>query len=420
MTKPGVMPNMALAQRLFREIHDCSDDGTGVTRDAYGEGEQRAHDIVRSHGASLGLETRIDHVGNLYVTLPGKDRGARRIVIGSHLDSVPAGGDYDGVAGVVAGIAVIAGMRDAQYVPRRDITVMAIRAEEAGAWFPVSYPGSFAALGRLPVEALDVRRRDSGLSLREHMARMGFDPDACERGEPGLEPDEIEAFIEVHIEQGPVLESEGLPIGIVTGIPGWARRRHGCIVGEYNHAGATPRRYRRDAAVALAELIHRVDQSWERMDAAGRVLVCTFCVMGTTAEASFSKVPGETMFELDVRSVDQDAIDGLDAEIRRIAADISARRGVRIDLGPLEERSPHSTDISLRHAIGTAADRVNVAYRELASGGGHDTAAFLAAGVPAAMLFVRNQNGSHNPDEAMRLEDFEKACSVLMEWAIHA
>ncbi|HJS86689.1 MAG TPA: M20/M25/M40 family metallo-hydrolase, partial [Acetobacteraceae bacterium] len=147
--RASLTPDIDLAARLFAGLRERGFDGIGITRDAYGPGEQAAHDLVRATAEGLRLETETDPAGNLYMTLPGRDCAAKRIVLGSHLDSVPRGGNYDGAAGVLAGLAVVAGMQAASFTPARDVTVLAVRAEEAGAWFPISYPGSRAALGRL-------------------------------------------------------------------------------------------------------------------------------------------------------------------------------------------------------------------------------------------------------------------------------
>ena len=171
-----------------------------MTRNAYGPGEQRAHDLVRAEAEALGLEIAIDPAGNMLMTLPGTDRTAQRIVLGSHLNSVPTGGNYYGAAGVLAGLATVAGMRYAGFVPGRDNTMLVIRTEEAGAWFPTSYPGSHAALRRLPRAVLEVKRNDTGRTLGQHMREIGFDPDAVAAGKCLLPPASIAAYLELHID----------------------------------------------------------------------------------------------------------------------------------------------------------------------------------------------------------------------------
>lgn len=415
----NLQPDIALAETLFRRIHDATRDPMGgVTRAAYDAGERIAHALVREAAETQGLVTRTDPAGNLYARLPGRDGAGKRLVFGSHLDSVPQGGDYDGVAGVLGGLAVLSGLRRAGYVPNRDMEVMAIRAEEAGAWFPFGCPGSRAALGTLPEEALSVRRMDAPVTLAEAMRAEGFDPGWCARGKAKLGAHNVGAFVELHIEQGPVLEAEGLPIAIVTGIPGSRRHRFARVIGAWNHSGATPRRYRHDAAAALAELAYRLEQDWIALEAQGRELVCTFCVMATTAEAGFTKIAGEAEFKLDVRSVEQDTLDLLFARLHVLVAEIEARRGVRFELGPESAGTPTPMDAALMDRLEGAARSLGIAHRRMPSGGGHDASAFAKAGVPSAMLFLRNQNGSHNPEEAMRIEDFDAACQVLTRFAL--
>ncbi len=162
-------------------------------------------------------------------------------MIGSHLDSVPGGGNFDGAAGVLAGLSVMAGFVEAGLAPERDITLIIIRAEES-VWFSASYIGSRAAFGLLKPGELDtVKRSDDGRSLADHMAEAGADLPALRAGTGTLDPGSIAAFIEPHIEQGPMLTMQGRPLAIVTGIRGSARYRHVTITGEYAHSGATPR-----------------------------------------------------------------------------------------------------------------------------------------------------------------------------------
>jgi N-carbamoyl-L-amino-acid hydrolase len=413
----NLTPDLALAEHLFSVLREQTFDGVGITREAYGPGERVAHALVAEQAAALGLEIAIDPAGNMLLTLPGHDRAAPRVVIGSHLDSVPRGGNFDGAAGVLAGLAAVSGMRRAGVRLARDVTVLVIRAEESGAWFPTSFPGSRAALGTLPPAALEVRRMDSGRTLGEHMAEEGFSPEAVRAGSCLLPPASVASYVELHIEQGPVLDSEGIPVGIVTGIPGSRRWRAGRVVGEYNHSGATPRRYRRDAALALAELAYRLDDAWAELEANGHQMVCTFCVLATTADAGFTKIAGEARFQLDLRSVSQASIDVLAAALHRLVPEIERRRGVRVELGAELSAAATPLDAGVRAGLAQAAHALGIACKHMPSGGGHDAVAFAQAGVPAAMVFVRNQNGSHNPREDMRMEDFADAAAVVTQWA---
>ncbi|MBW4025129.1 MAG: hydantoinase/carbamoylase family amidase [Proteobacteria bacterium] len=416
--RPNLFPDRAIAPRLFAALRAMSFDGLGITREAYGPKETAAHALVRAEAEALGLATATDHAGNLSMTLRGADPALPRLILGSHLDSVRSGGNYDGAAGVLAGLSVVAGLARAGFRPARDITVMAIRSEEAGSWFPVSYVGSRAALGRLPPEALDVPRLDDGRSLAEHMRAEGFDPEAVRAGRVAIEPAEVAAFLELHIEQGPLLDEQAVPVGLVTGIPGSRRYRAARVLGEYNHSGATPRRLRRDAAIAAAELAYRLDAEWARLEAEGHSLVCTFCVLATAPEAGFTMIPGEARFELDMRSESRASVDLLHAALLRLVDEIEAGRGVRFELGAESGSLSSRLDETLQTELATAAEAAGVPYRRMLSGGGHDAAAFAQAGIPAALMFVRNQNGSHNAREAMRIEDFDAACAVIGRWVV--
>jgi N-carbamoyl-L-amino-acid hydrolase len=418
--RPNLQPDLPLAARLFDRLRAATFDGVGITREAYGPGERVAHAMARAEAEALGLEVAADPAGNLLMTLPGEDRAAPSVVVGSHLDSVRQGGNYDGAAGVLAGMAAVAGMRHAGFTPARDIIVLVARAEESGSWFPTSFPGSRAALGTLPPAALEVRRLDTGRTLAEHMAEEGFDPEAVRAGHCLLPPSRVNAYLELHIEQGPVLEAEGIPLGIVTAVPGSRRLRDARVLGEYNHSGATPRRYRRDAAIALAELAHGLDERWAELDAEGHTLVATFCVLGTTPDAGFTKIPGEARFQLDIRSPEPASIDALHATLQALVRRIEMRRGVRFELGAELAAAPTPMDAGVQAALARAAAALGISARAMPSGGGHDAVSFAQAGVPAGMLFVRNQNGSHNPDEAMRMADFEAAARVVQRWAMDA
>ncbi len=415
----NLRPDIALAQRLFDALRERTSDGVGVTREAYGRGEEIAHALVRAEAEALGLEISVDFAGNLYMTLPGTDRSLPRIILGSHLDSVPQGGNYDGAAGVLCGMAVVAGLRQAGFTPARDVTVMAIRAEEGGAWFN-GFPGSRGALGSFPPENLAIVRPDTGLSLEHHMRELGFDPEALRMGRKHILPHSVAAYVELHIEQGPVLDAEEIPMGLVTALPGNRRIRRGMVRGEWNHSGATPRAYRHDAALALAEFAHRLDLFWGGLEAEGVPLVVTFCTIETPAQAGFGKVPGEIGFSLDVRAPEITTLDRAYAEIDRLIGEISASRGVSFALEGRQASVPTPMDATLREALRQSAEAMGIPHKIMPSGGGHDAAAFAQAGIPAAMVFVRNQNGSHTPLEDMRMEDFTAACIAITHWCAKA
>ncbi len=405
------------AKRLFTELAKISADPPGVTRASFGPVESAAHDLIRREADQIGLEHRADAIGNLYVTLPGQDRTTPVLMTGSHLDSVPHGGNYDGAAGVLAGLFMLEQLAQGPQPPC-DVTLMAIRAEEM-IWFPEHYLGSRAAFGLLPRDAADrVKRSDTGRTLADHMTEAGFDPQGIRDGKAQLDPGRIRAFVEVHIEQGPVLMEAQKPIGIVTGIRGNIRHRFASITGETTHAGGVPRQNRRDAVLAGAELVVTLENWWLETETAGSDMVLTIGEFTTDpSQHGITKVPGHLGFTLDMRSQDTEILDRFDSFLQATAAMIAAKRRVSINLGPATRAAPAPMDPAVQNGLIEAARHCGIDQISLPSGGGHDCATFAGMGVPAGILFIRNENGSHNPDEHMDLDDFFCAAQVLTQWA---
>ena len=408
---PGaIQPDLDLADSLFTALERATRRGPGIVRDSYGAGEQAAHDIMRSAAAAVPVEVSVDAIGNLFMTLPGADRSAPRIIVGSHLDSVPQGGNFDGAAGVVAGLSVLAAMRRAAFTPRCDLSVMAIRGEES-AWFDVAYVGSHGAFGLLDPACLSIARSDNGETLEAALRQAGFDPEPVRARRPLLDPRTIRAYLELHIEQGPTLIARGLPAAVVSGIRGCKRFRNARCTGQYAHSGAVDRAYRRDAVAATVALLHHMEKVWLEEEAAGADLVLTSGELYTDpAMHGPSKIAGETRFVLDVRSVSKATMDAVATEARSAAARIGAAYRVDIDLGATSDSPAAVMDGRLRSHLMGLLDQPF----EMPSGAGHDAAVFCKAGVPSAMIFVRNANGSHNPHEAMALEDFAVGARALL------
>lgn len=408
-------PDLLLAEQLFTELRELSFDGIGITRDTYGAGEQAAHQLMRETAMAYGLEVSTDAALNLYITLPGKDRSAPVVMTGSHLDSVPRGGNYDGAAGVVAGMAILAGWAKAGIKPACDVTVMGIRAEES-AWFPFSYIGSKAAFGLLNEDVLQYKRFDTQQTLASHLEKLGGLPALVGQGQAKLKAVNIKSFFELHIEQGPVLIEGNTALGIVTGICGSLRYRQAHVTGEYAHSGATPRTHRHDAVVATAELITTLQQAWQQLEADGHELTLTFGQFMTDAQqADFSKVNGDVRFCIDIRSRFVDTLHEMDAIIQQTVKQVEQKHGVTFDLGPTTGSQPAIMDNDLQHRLTIAAGHIGCTSRAMPSGAGHDTSLFSNQGIPTAMVFVRNSHGSHNPDEAMDIEDFNQGVLVMAE-----
>ena len=405
-----VQPDLGLAESLFDGLSRATRRGRGIVRDSYGAGEQAAHDLVRSAAETIGLEISVDAIGNLTMTLPGRDRSAQRIIIGSHLDSVPQGGNYDGAAGVVAGLCALSALKKAAVIPPWDISVMGIRAEES-AWFDASYIGSAGAFGLLDPACLSIPRSDTGQSLEATLIERGFDPQAIRERRRLLDPSQVRAYLELHIEQGPTLTAKGLPAAVVTGIRGCRRFRNARCIGKYAHSGAVNRPYRHDAVAATVALLHHLESVWLHQEEAGADLVFTAGELFTDPVMHGpSKIAGETHFVIDVRSVSDATMDLVAAEARQAAARIGGAYRVAFDLGATSYSPPAVMDARLRARLMDLLDQPF----EMPSGAGHDAAVFATQGIPTAMIFVRNDCGSHNPDEAMAMDDFAVGTDVLL------
>jgi N-carbamoyl-L-amino-acid hydrolase len=404
-----------LAAGLLEDLRRSSFDGVGVTREGFGPQETAAQDLIAKVAAAHGLQVARDRVRNLVVTLPGADPDAPFVATGSHLDSVPQGGNYDGAAGVVAGLLALVAMRLGGVVPPRTVKLLALRGEES-AWFGKSWIGSHALFGRLTEADLALGRFDTGRSLRAYLEDIGADVAAIARGEPFLQSSDIAAFIETHIEQGPVLEAKALPLGVVTGIYGNLRHMNVLCEGQAAHAGATPRFLRHDAVVAVADLITRMDAHWARWLDEGKHLTLTHGIVATDPkEHAVSRVPGEVRFSVGIRADEADCLGAFHELLQAEAQDVSRARGTRFHFDPPIVNQPASMDPRWIEQLERLCNHARIPHIRLASGAGHDAAVFAHAGVPTAMLFIRNAKGSHNPLEDMSIDDLLLATRILAD-----
>ncbi|MGQ0750178.1 MAG: Zn-dependent hydrolase [Betaproteobacteria bacterium] len=404
-----------LASDIFAGLRRLSLDGPGVTREALGARETAAHEFIARIAAAEGLDVARDGMCNLVISLPGREKSAPFLATGSHLDSVPRGGNYDGAAGVAAGLLALAHLRRLGVAPLRTIKAYALRGEES-AWFGTSWIGSRGLFGLITESDLARPRCDNGRSLRDCLAELGADMGKISRGERFLDPANVGAFIEVHIEQGPVLESREIPLGVVTGI--YASMRHMAVVcrGAAAHAGTTPRALRHDAVVAVADYVLRLDRCWAEWLERGKQLVLTHGVLGTDpAEHAVSRVPGYARFSIEIRSDDEATLRGFHEVIRAEANAVARERGVTFEFdAPLHNRGAPMHD-GLIEVLEKCCKHAEIDHMRIASGAGHDSALFAQAGIPTGMLFIRNAHGSHNPDEHMEMDDFLAATFVLTE-----
>ncbi len=405
----------ALAKRMFDELRDMSRDGPGISRATYGPGETAAMEYCAGIAREEGLTVRYDAAANLVIELPGKDPGAPCIVCGSHLDSVPQGGNYDGAAGVVAGLLAVIRMKRAGIVPARTIRVMALRGEES-AWFGLCYLGSSSLFGGLAADDLKRPHRSGKRNLGDFMKECGAEVNRISAGEMLIGDGEIGAYLELHIEQGPVMVARDWPVAIVTGLRGNIRHAEVRCIGEAGHAGAVPRWLRHDAVLATANLLGRLDEHWRVLLERGLDLVLTAGIVTTNPDDhAMSRIPGECGFSLETRSQSIETLETFYQLMRSEADSVSRERGVVFEFDRRSLTQPALMDRSwIDHLLATC-EHLSLPAETIPSGAGHDAAVFANAGIPSAMIFVRNDHGSHNPQEAMEIDDFLCGADVLYE-----
>lgn len=406
---------LEFAKKIFDDIRAMSADVQGVTRQAFSAKETEVLDYLTKIGQSLQLEITPDRAGNVWMTLPGKDRSLPVFVAGSHVDSVPQGGNYDGLAGVTAALTVAWWMRQTGFQPVRDYTVLMMRGEESS-FFGKAYMGSLGMLGKLTAKDLALKIRDGSCTLAEAMQSCGIDTEAVSGGKPLVDIDRIAAFVELHIEQGPTLDAQKeARAGIVTGIRGNIRHKAVRILGEAAHSGATDKPYRHDALMAFTDWMQRVDRAWDRWLIQGEDLVFTVGVLKMASSAAISVIPGEVTFSVDIRSLSADTVKRFHDLMQKYGEEVASERGVKIEYDPALVTAPSGVDAALSDRLETSAKAEGIPCMRLASGAGHDSAVLGNNGIPVAMIFVANQLGSHNPHEAMKMEDFMQGTDIL--WA---
>lgn len=410
---------LPFAERFFTELARRTRDGEGVTRAAWSPEDQAGLDMLAKAGRDLGLEVERDPAGNVYLTLPGRNRNLSGVLMGSHFDSVPTGGNYDGAAGAVAGLVVLAALKEQGVTPGCDMRCVGLRGEES-VWYGIAYIGSRLAVGSLdPAEAGRLVRGDTGRTLADHMRDLGIDPAALRAAEPFVSPANTRAFLELHIEQGPVLVARDIPAAVPTVIRGNVRFPYARCLGAYAHSAAVPRAERRDALLATIELVARLDALWQEIEAEGHPdTVFTVGKLYTdAAEHAMTKVPGECRFTLNFGGTSKDVLDRLRDRTRALATEIAARRNVAFELGDCVGSDPTPLDPALRARLRAASATLGIPSIEMPTVG-HDASIFARAGIPAAMVLVRNQHGSHNAAEAMEIADFGAGVKLLAAAAL--
>lgn len=401
----------AYAEEIFdavRAISASDAPGRGVTRFGFTPKETQVMEKLVEYGRKLDLEITKDPAGNVWMTMPGEDRTLPVVMTGSHADSVFDAGNYDGLAGIAAGLVAVREMREKGLKPKRDVVVTVLRCEEQG------LIGSKAMMGKITDAELTARWRPDMPTLEELMRAEGVDPAAVSTGTPVVDPKRIAGYVELHIEQGLRLNMPENPrVGLVTGIRGIIFQRTVKVTGAPGHAGAIDYGFRKDALAAAVRLLDAVNRRWAERVAMGDDLVFTVGMLNTLPNATFNKIPEEVTFSFDLRTLNRKTRDDFYAEMLAEAQKISEATGVAFDFGMPGYMEPCVSDPVLMEKLRRSAAKSGVRFLEEPSGAGHDAQTFGKEGIPFAMIFVANQNGSHNPDEAMRTDDFLEGAAVL-------
>jgi allantoate deiminase len=372
----------------------------GTTRVAWSDELFRAYDWIGERMRELGLEVEIDPAGNLigrWNVGTGKAVGT-----GSHLDTVPSGGRLDGAFGVVGALHAVALLQEEGFTPSRPLWVIAFMDEE-GTRFNTALFGSQAFTGGALGDFAD-RADADGTTLRAAMAEVGRDLD---RAGDAHRTDQLAAFVEMHIEQGPLLESEGLDIGVVTSIVGLRGYRvH--LYGQANHAGTTPMRLRRDALAGAARVVLELREfARSRPDVTANIGKLAIEPGGANV------IPGVADFTIDVRAATPDAVDELDGVIESTIAKIAAEEQLEYGLEAIFSLDPLELDAEMVDTVERAAVAEGARWRRMPSGAGHD-AMLVGRHVPTGMIFVPSRDGiSHSPEEFTSPDQLELGTRVL-------
>jgi N-carbamoyl-L-amino-acid hydrolase len=392
--------------RLWDTIHVTAKFGAtpkgGVRRLTLSAEDKQVRDWFRTAVEAAGCELQVDALGNMFALRRGRDMSKPPIGLGSHLDTQPTGGKFDGVLGTLAALEVIRTLNDAGIETELPLCVVNWTNEE-GSRFAPAMMGSAAYVGDFTPDDILARKDIAGISVAEALDSIGY------RGDSTVGAQQFTSFIELHIEQGPILEAEQKVIGVVDHGQGvlWY---DGKITGFESHAGSTPMRLRRDALATLSEIVLAVERIAKALgpNAVGTV--------GEAVIASPSRnvIPGEIAFTIDSRSADAAIMDALDKNIRAAAAEIAARRKVVVALDLVWRKEPTHFDKTLVDAVENATQTLGYSHRRITSGAGHDSCN-LNTRLPAAMIFVPCKDGvSHNELEDATQADCAAGANVLL------
>ena len=390
-----------LLQRHIEELGRIGlTSGEGLFRFQYEAAWQEARDALLAWMSEAGLSTRVDAVGNIYGRLEGRD--SRTVLTGSHMDTVPSGGRYDGALGIVGGLAALAALKQ-RGTPDRSIEVVAL-CEEESSRFNANFFGTRGILGLVGPRERDQLVDRNGVSLARAMEGAGLDPD----GIAGAARDDVLTFVELHIEQGRVLYDKGIDIGLVDVIPGLAWETV-VVSGRQDHAGSTPMDGRRDAMQASAEISRQVTKLVEHHGGGGVVTAGRWSV-----EPGWpSIVPGRVEFSLDLRHPIASTRDLLLRKVQDICEAVAAEHDVDVETERIKDEQPATMDDKVVEVCRQSVEAAGFSWQRMNSGAGHDSQ-LMSTRVPTAMIFVPSIDGlSHRPDEATPVEDCVRGATAL-------
>ena len=399
------------SDRLGRHIEALarfnSTPGRGITRFSYSEQDRKAREYLLDRADELGLRVSIDPVGNIRARLEGRDPEAPPVLTGSHIDTVLHGGKYDGVVGVVCGLEALTVFKEQGFKPGRAIELI-VFAEEEGVNFGAAMAGSKALVGIYSAEDLRTLTNDEGVSMYQAAERFGLEPQKMDQHV--LKADQVHAMVEVHIEQSLVLDTEKIPVGIVTGIAGMKRLKVE-IEGQPNHAGATPMRYRQDPMAGAAEIVSAIEHT-----SRSRALPTTVGTVGKIicSPNAVNVIPEKVELYVDTRDVDPAGMEIVSQALTDKLKQLVAERGLKYNLTNMGEIQPKRCSETVVAALQESADNRGIASMLMTSGALHDTAV-LAGVTDIGMLFVPSIGGrSHVPEEQTDLQDITRGADVLI------
>jgi len=390
-------------QETMEWLSSISDDkGPGTTRLLYSPSWLKAQKELEVRFKALGMKCHFDAVGNLYGTLEGTEIPEKTIATGSHVDTVVRGGKLDGQLGIFGGYLAVKKLLETCGTPKKSIQIISM-AEEEGSRFPYVFWGSKNIFGLAKKEDVETIKDADGIGFVEAMNNCGFDFATDRRDRT-----DIEAFIELHIEQGNFLEEEKFTVGVVNSIVG-QKRYNITLKGEANHAGTTLMRFRKDTVECMARIVvHAIDKA----KAAGDPLVITFGKV-VPKPNTVNVVPGETLFTMDCRHTNAKFLQEFTADLEAEMKEIAGKQGVAIEFDNWMNEQPVLMDKKVVDIIEGVCKKNKMNYKVMHSGAGHDSQIF-ATRVPTGMIFVPSIKGiSHNPAEDTKVEDLREGIKTL-------